>query len=95
VPTIRRTATHRSRTEFSPPLPAEDYERILPDLKAVPLKYRVSLHEAGDKMPYIYFPSTGVISMLTVMEDGNAVEIATNSAMRVWPICSRTRPGGV
>ncbi len=58
-------------------LPAEDYECILPDLKAVPLKYRVSLHEPGDKMPYIYFPSTGVISMLTVMEDGNAVEIAT------------------
>ena len=58
-------------------LPPEDYERILPDLKAVPLKYRVSLHEPGDKMPYIYFPNTGVISMLTVMEDGVAVEIAT------------------
>lgn len=58
-------------------LPQEDYERILPDLKAVPLKYRVSLHEPGDKMPYIYFPNTGVISMLTVMEDGVGVEIAT------------------
>ncbi len=58
-------------------LPPEDYERILPDLKAVPLKFRLSLHEPGDKMPYIYFPNTGVISMLTVMEDGVAVEIAT------------------
>jgi CRP-like cAMP-binding protein len=58
-------------------LPRGEYERILPDLKAVPLKYRISLHEPGDKMPYVYFPNTGVISMLTVMEDGTAVEIAT------------------
>jgi CRP-like cAMP-binding protein len=58
-------------------LPRADYERILPDLKAVPLKFRISLHEPGDKMPYVYFPNTGVISMLTVMEDGAAVEIAT------------------
>ena len=58
-------------------LSAGDYERILPDLKAVTLKFLVSLHEPGDKMPYVYFPNTGVISMLTVMEDGPAVEIAT------------------
>jgi CRP-like cAMP-binding protein len=58
-------------------LPPEDYERILPDLKAVPLKFLVSLHEPGDKMPYVYFPDTGVISMLTVLADGDAVEIAT------------------
>lgn len=58
-------------------LPPRDYDRIAPDLKQVPLKFRVSLHEPGDKMPYVYFPNTGVISMLTVMEDGIAVEIST------------------
>lgn len=50
---------------------------MLPDLKAVPLKFRMPLYEPGDKMPYVYFPNTGVVSMLTVMEDGVAVEIAT------------------
>ena len=58
-------------------LPPEDYRRILPDLETVPLKFRVSLHEPGDKMPYVYFPNTGVISTLTVLGDGSAVEIAT------------------
>ncbi|MDP9238022.1 MAG: Crp/Fnr family transcriptional regulator [Chloroflexota bacterium] len=58
-------------------LPPEDYERIVPDLKAVPLKSHLSLHEPGDLMPYIYFPHTGVISMLTVMESGVAVKIAS------------------
>lgn len=58
-------------------LPPEEYQRLLPDLKSVPLKFRVSLHEPGDKMPYVYFPNTGVISMLTVLAGGVAVEIAT------------------
>ena len=58
-------------------LPPEEYERILPDLKEVHLKFRVSLHEPGDRMPYVYFPNIGVISTLTVLEDGSAVEIAT------------------
>ncbi len=58
-------------------LPARAYARILPDLKSIPLKFRISLHEPGDKMPYVYFPNTGVISTLTVLQDGSAVEIAT------------------
>lgn len=58
-------------------LPAEDYARIWPDLKRIQLTFRVSLHEPGDRMPYVYFPNTGVISMLTVMESGTAIEIAT------------------
>jgi CRP-like cAMP-binding protein len=58
-------------------LPQEEYERILPDLKAVPLQFRISLHEPGDHMRYIYFPNTGVMSMLTVMGKGPAVEIAS------------------
>ena len=70
---LRRTIANRILSSLSP----EDYARILPDLKAVPLKFRVSLHEPGDKMPYVYFPNTGIISMLTVMQDGTAVEIAT------------------
>jgi CRP-like cAMP-binding protein len=58
-------------------LPPDEYKRILPDLKPVPLKFRVSLHEPGDRMPYVYFPSTGVISMITVLGNGDGVEIAT------------------
>jgi hypothetical protein len=77
--TMPRSSTHRRAiaNRILSALPPEDYERILPDLKAVPLKFLVSLHEPGDKMPYVYFPDTGVISMLTVLADGDAVEIAT------------------
>ncbi len=58
-------------------LPREEYERILPDLTLVPLKFRTSLHEPGDQMPYVYFPNTGVISMITVLGNGDGIEIAT------------------
>jgi CRP-like cAMP-binding protein len=58
-------------------IPPAEYEQLLPDLQLIPLKIRASLHEPGDPMPYVYFPNTGVISMLTVLENGDAIEIAT------------------
>src|SRR3990172_1500996 len=58
-------------------IPLAEYERIAPDLQMIPLKVRLSLHEPGDPMPYVYFPNTGVISMLTVLANGDAIEIAT------------------
>ncbi len=73
IPEFPRTISNRILSS----LPPDEYERILPDLKLVPLKFRISLHEPGDTMPYVYFPNMGVISMLTVLENGDAVEIAT------------------
>lgn len=69
----RRLITNRILSS----LPHEEYERILPDLTAVPLTFCSSLHEPGDEMRYVYFPNTGVIAMLTVLAGGDAVEIAT------------------
>lgn len=58
-------------------LPQSEYERLLPDLKVVPLRFRTSLHEPGERMPHVYFPNRGVISMITVLTGGDGVEIAT------------------
>ena len=43
----------------------------------VDLKLKDVLHEPDDDARYVYFPLSGVISLLTVLEDGSAVEIAT------------------
>jgi CRP-like cAMP-binding protein len=58
-------------------LPAADYARILPSLSVVPLKLKVVLHKPGDPIGEVYFPGGGFCSMLTVLEDGGMVEIAT------------------
>jgi len=58
-------------------LPPEDYKRLLPRLKLVPLEFKQILYEARSPMDYAYFPSRGVVSALAVMNDGRAIEVAT------------------
>ena len=58
-------------------LPAADYARILPSLTVVPLKLKNVLHKPGEPIQEVYFPGGGFCSMLTVLEDGGMVEIAT------------------
>ena len=58
-------------------LPAADYTRILPSLTVVPLTLKDVLHKPGEPIRDVYFPGGGFCSMLTVLEDGNMVEVAT------------------
>jgi len=58
-------------------LPAADYTRILPSLTVVPLTLKNVLHKPGEPIQDVYFPGGGFCSMLTVLEDGAMVEIAT------------------
>jgi CRP-like cAMP-binding protein len=58
-------------------LPAADYARIFPSLTVVPLTLKAVLHTPGEPIHDVYFPGGGFCSMLTVLEDGKMVEIAT------------------
>src|SRR5690242_13084254 len=58
-------------------LPAADYTRILPSLTVVPLKLKNVLHKPGEPIRDVYFPGGGFASVLTVLEDGGMVEVAT------------------
>jgi len=58
-------------------LPSADYTRILPSLNVVSLKLKDILHKPGEPIRDVYFPGGGFCSMLTVLEDGKMVEIAT------------------
>jgi CRP-like cAMP-binding protein len=46
-----------------------------PDFETVDLPFKRSLHEPGDPTPYVYFPNDGVVSLLTVLSSGMAVEL--------------------
>jgi CRP-like cAMP-binding protein len=56
-------------------LPANDYERVASHLELIPLKLGDVLYESGDRLRYVYFPTTAIISLLYVMEDGASAEI--------------------
>ena len=57
-------------------LPNADYERLLPHLEQVPLELGRALYESGSHQGYVYFPTTSIVSLLYVMEDGSSAEIA-------------------
>ena len=57
-------------------LPADDFERLAPHLELQQLKLGDVLYESGRAMRHVYFPTTAIVSMLYVMEDGASAEIA-------------------
>jgi len=57
-------------------LPAGDYERIAPHLELIPMRLGDVLYESGGKLRHVYFPTTSIVSLLYVMEDGASAEIA-------------------
>jgi CRP-like cAMP-binding protein len=58
-------------------LPQDEYQRISPLLHHVPLPVRQILYQARSPIDYVYFPESGVVSAMTVMGDGSAIEVAT------------------
>lgn len=58
-------------------LPAADRSLLQPGLEPFPLERDAVLHEAGDQLPYVYFPHAGVISVLAPMPAGETIETLT------------------
>ncbi len=57
-------------------LPANDFERLASHLELIPVGLGDVLYESGGKLQYVYFPTTSIVSLLYVMEDGASAEIA-------------------
>jgi len=56
-------------------LPSHDYKRVLRHLKLVSLSFGEILYEPGRPMGRVYFPVTGLISLLTLVDDHLALEV--------------------
>jgi CRP-like cAMP-binding protein len=57
-------------------LPDEEWTRWLAHLEAVDLPLGKVLCESGSTLSHVYFPTTSIVSLLYVMEDGASAEIA-------------------
>ncbi|MDH4289881.1 MAG: cyclic nucleotide-binding domain-containing protein, partial [Aquincola sp.] len=57
-------------------LPTVEWERWQPLLERVDLPLGKVLYESGSTMSHVYFPTTAIVSLLYVMEDGASAEIA-------------------
>ncbi|MGE3076249.1 MAG: Crp/Fnr family transcriptional regulator [Dehalococcoidia bacterium] len=64
--------TNRILSALSP----QAFERIAPDLEPFALNLGTVLYSPGEEITAAYFPERGVISLVTVMQDGRCVEAA-------------------
>jgi CRP-like cAMP-binding protein len=53
----------------------DEYERLLPSLQAVTLPLGASLYRSGDVIEHVYFPGKALVSLVTHMKDGVAIEV--------------------
>jgi len=57
-------------------LPDLDRERLLPHLERVELPLGKVLYESGSRLSHVYFPTTSIVSLLSLTQDGASAEIA-------------------
>lgn len=57
-------------------LPLAEWERLLPYIQPFDMPLGLVLSESGDKMNYVYFPTTAIVSLLYGLENGSSAEIA-------------------
>lgn len=57
-------------------LPKVEFERLSLHLELVPMPLGEALYEPGGRLSPVYFPTTAIISLLYVLENGASAEIA-------------------
>ena len=57
-------------------LPKVDYDSLVAHLELVPMPLGQGLYDSGAEQKYIYFPTTSIVSILQVLENGATAEIA-------------------
>ncbi len=53
----------------------DDFGRISSKLESVSFNLGDVLYESGERLDYVYFPTTAIISLLYIMENGSTAEI--------------------
>jgi len=54
----------------------EEFDRIAPHLELIPMLLGDVLYEAGGRLQHVYFPTTSIVSLHYVLENGSSSEIA-------------------
>lgn len=70
-------------------LPNEDYQRLAPHLENVSLPFQRVLHNTGDVIFDVYFPTTAMVSAVSIMQDGSTIEVGVigKEGIAGLPVC--------
>lgn len=56
-------------------LPGAEYQRLKPHLKPVTLSFGEILYEPGETVRHVYFPTQGIVSLLSMVEERSTLEV--------------------
>jgi CRP-like cAMP-binding protein len=70
-------ATSLTANKLLAALPHDDLKLLESQLTQAPMKQRAVLFEAGDEVEHVTFPLSGMVSLLVVLNNGDAIETAT------------------
>jgi CRP-like cAMP-binding protein len=65
-----------TRNRLLAALPRQEYERLAPHLEPIHLPKGKTLAASGDTLRYAYFPTSGMVSLLSTTESGQSIEVA-------------------
>src|SRR5688500_19882664 len=58
-------------------LPPRNLKRLLPELERIPCEREQVLLDADSSLDAVFFPDSGVVSVVAVYADGSIIEMAT------------------
>ena len=61
----------RDANELLRRLSGAEYDKLAADFETVPLVFKETLYEQGQRISHVYFPTSGVASLITVLNDGD------------------------
>lgn len=69
-------------------LPAKEYTRLLPQLEDISLAYAETIYEPGDIIRHVYFPNSGIVSLLMSVAESGILEVGVvgNEGMVGLPV---------
>ena len=70
-----KTRDARPANRLLATLPKKEYERLLPSLEAFPLLFETVIYEPGEVILDVYFPTSGIVSLLAGVDDRATLEV--------------------
>jgi CRP-like cAMP-binding protein len=75
-PQMTTSSADPRRNQLLAALPEQEFQRWRPHLEYVDMRLGEVLYEAGSTLTHVYFPTTAIVSLLYVMQNGESAEIA-------------------
>ena len=67
---------HTQQNRLLAALPADEFDRLLGHLEMVSCRDGWVVHESGKRLHHVYFPISGLVSLLSETHDGASAEVA-------------------